>query len=102
MRLEPFAIERFQSIWENQVAVEPLRERRASARGRRARRDGDGATRSFSRLGYPQTNGTAELRDAIARMYPGATADNIQVTNGGSEANFVVLCAWSSLATRSS
>ena len=42
-------------------------------------------------LGYPQTNGTAELRDAIAAMYPGATAAHVQVTNGGSEANYIAL-----------
>ena len=38
-------------------------------------------------LGYPQTNGTVELRSAIAAMYPGATPDHVEVTNGGSEAN---------------
>jgi len=42
-------------------------------------------------LGYPQTNGTAELRETIAAMYPGASAANVQVTNGGSEANCVLL-----------
>jgi hypothetical protein len=36
-------------------------------------------------LGYPQTNGTAELRETIAGMYPGATPDHVQVTNGGSK-----------------
>jgi aspartate/methionine/tyrosine aminotransferase len=42
-------------------------------------------------LGYPQTNGTIPLREAIAALYPGATADHVQVTNGGSEANCVLL-----------
>ena len=42
-------------------------------------------------LGYPQTNGTVELRSAIASMYPGATPDNVEVTNGGSEANLLAL-----------
>ncbi len=40
---------------------------------------------------YPQTNGSLELRTHIAAMYPGATADHIQVTNGGSEANCISL-----------
>ena len=40
---------------------------------------------------YPQTNGTLELRTQIAAMYPGATPDHIQVTNGGSEANCIAL-----------
>ena len=42
-------------------------------------------------LGYPQTNGTVELREPIAGMYPGATPDHVQVTNGGSEANCILL-----------
>src|SRR5215469_3986736 len=43
-------------------------------------------------LGYGQSNGTIELRNRIAAMYPGASADNIMVTNGSSEANF--LATW--------
>ena len=42
-------------------------------------------------LGYPQTNGTVALREAIAALYAGATIDHVQVTNGGSEANCVLL-----------
>lgn len=41
------------------------------------------------RLGYNHTEGTPELRAAIASWYPGAGADNILVTAGGAEANFV-------------
>jgi aspartate/methionine/tyrosine aminotransferase len=40
-------------------------------------------------LVYTQSNGTVALREAIAALYPGATADHIQVTNGGSEANYI-------------
>jgi len=46
-------------------------------------------------LGYVQTNGTEELRKTISAIYPGATADNVLVTNGSSEANFVAM--WSFL-----
>lgn len=92
MHIESFAMERLQSIWEHQVAwnvsesgVEPLRleelalsEEERSAVFRQA-------------LGYTQTNGTIELRSLIAAQYPGATADHVEVTNGGSEANFITL-----------
>jgi aspartate/methionine/tyrosine aminotransferase len=92
MRLETFALERFQSIWENRVAwnvsesgVQPLRVSELvdapALQGVLLEQE----------LGYPQTNGTIELRQLIAGMYPGATADHIQVTNGGSEANCVLL-----------
>jgi aspartate/methionine/tyrosine aminotransferase len=92
MRIAPFALERFQSIWENQVAwnvsesgVHPLRvaELVDSPALHDALLEQD--------LGYPQTNGTVALRDAVAAMYPGATANHVQVTNGGSEANCIVL-----------
>jgi aspartate/methionine/tyrosine aminotransferase len=40
-------------------------------------------------LRYSQSNGTLPLRSAIAAIYPGTTADHVQVTNGGSEANYI-------------
>src|SRR5262245_23588819 len=92
MKVETFALERFQSVWENQVAwnisesgVQPLRvsELVDSPALHDALLDQE--------LGYPQTNGTAELRETIAAIYPGATAEHVQVTNGGSEANCVLL-----------
>jgi aspartate/methionine/tyrosine aminotransferase len=42
-------------------------------------------------INYPQANGTVELRETIAAMYPGATADNVLVTVGAAEANFLAL-----------
>jgi aspartate/methionine/tyrosine aminotransferase len=92
MKLETFALERFQSIWENRVAwnvsesgVHPLRvsELADTPALREALLEQE--------LGYPQTNGTIELRDSIAAIYPGATRDHVQVTNGGSEANCILL-----------
>lgn len=92
MRLETFALERFQSIWENRVAwnvsesgVHPLRVSELV--------DSPALHDALleQELGYPQTNGTVELRETIAAMYPGATPDHVQVTNGGSEANCILL-----------
>jgi len=40
-------------------------------------------------LGYGQTNGSIELRKTIAALYDDCAEDNIVVTNGSSEANFV-------------
>lgn len=91
MRIAPFTLERVQSEWEHRVrhnlsesGVHPL-----SVRGLL----GDGAALDAlvdAPLIYTQTNGTPELRASIAALYPGAEADHVQVTNGGSEANFVV------------
>ncbi len=42
-------------------------------------------------LNYPPCNGTVELRENIAALYPGATPDNVLVTVGCIEANFIAL-----------
>ena len=42
------------------------------------------------KLGYVQSNGTISLRRKIADLYSGATPDHILVTNGTSEANYLV------------
>ncbi len=42
-------------------------------------------------LNYPQTNGRDELRAIIAAMYPGARAQNVLVTVGAAEANYLVM-----------
>ncbi len=42
-------------------------------------------------LNYPQTNGTIELRDRIAALYPGATRENVVVTTGAAQANFTTI-----------
>jgi len=92
MKLEPFALERFQSIWEHSVpwnlaesGVHPLSVSELLALA------GEDTSLGDVRLGYPQTNGTLDLRAAIATMYPRATPDHVEVTNGGSEANCVVM-----------
>ena len=92
MRLEPFQMERLQSLWEHRVAwnlsesgVEPLRLEEL------ADTEEDRLSLFKQELAYTQTNGTIDLRAAIAALYPGATADHIEVTNGGSEANCIAL-----------
>lgn len=92
MRFEPFAMERLQSVWEHRVAwnlsesgVEPLRLEEL------ADTEEDRIALFAQELAYTQTNGTADLRTAIAGLYPGAGPEHIEVTNGGSEANCVAL-----------
>lgn len=40
-------------------------------------------------LGYGQTNGSIPLRKKISTLYHGANEENVMVTNGSSEANFI-------------
>jgi aspartate/methionine/tyrosine aminotransferase len=92
MPFEPFAMERWQSTWENRVrynlsesGVHPL------TIGELLALSGTSPDELAAvRLGYPQSNGTEPLRAAIAALYRGATADNVLVTSGSAEANFCV------------
>src|SRR5918995_513193 len=90
MKLERFEMERMQSTYENLVefnlsesGVQPLTARQLVE-------DAKGLAGLLDQpLSYTQSNGTIDLRRAIAAMYPGAGIDHIEVTNGGSEANFI-------------
>ncbi len=42
-------------------------------------------------LNYPHVNGSPELRQNIARMYTGATPENVLVTVGAIEANYITV-----------
>ncbi|PYQ08743.1 MAG: aspartate aminotransferase [Acidobacteria bacterium] len=93
MKLEPFEMERMQSTWENRVA------HNLSESGVHPMSGEDILTTPEDRaallrepLVYIQSNGTEELRSAVARLHPGATAENVTVTNGTAEANFIA--AW--------
>jgi aspartate/methionine/tyrosine aminotransferase len=91
LKIEPFEMERMQSTWENIVeydmsesGVRPVTLRELAEMGFELE------TMMDTPLGYSQSNGTPELRQLLTRQYPGSTVDHIQVTNGTSEANFLV------------
>ncbi len=91
MKIEPFEMERMQSTWENLVeydmsesGVRPLTLRELGSMGFDIQRALD------MPLGYSQSNGTLELREKIAAQYPGASVEHIEVTNGTSEANYLL------------
>jgi len=90
-RFVPFDLERWQSTWENRVrfnlsesGVHPLTIQELLGLA------GASALPLLDvRLGYSQSNGTDLLRERIAALYPGASPDQVLVTTGSSEANFV-------------
>ena len=95
MIIERFELERIQSEWEHRVkynlsesGVHPLCVSDLLGEG------GIEELRDM-RLGYAQTNGPEPLRERISLLYPGAEIDNILVTNGTAEANFI--STWSLL-----
>jgi aspartate/methionine/tyrosine aminotransferase len=94
LAIEAFPMERMQSTWENLVdydmsesGVRPLTLRELVGMGF------DLDAFLDQPLGYSQSNGTVELREAVAALYPGATLDDVEVTNGTSEANYLLALA---------
>jgi aspartate/methionine/tyrosine aminotransferase len=95
VRVPEFRMERMQSTWEHRVRYD-LSESgvRAVSAAELFGEDREGLQRALrTPLGYAQGNGHDELREVIASFYPGATADNVCVTTGTSEANFLALTA---------
>ena len=93
MRIDLFKMERTQCLYENEVehnlsesGVLPMRVQELL--------DGspDPGWLGAARLKYPASRGSETLRDRIGQFYGGARRDNVMVTNGGSEANYV--CFW--------
>jgi aspartate/methionine/tyrosine aminotransferase len=90
--MDLFQMERTQCLYENEVewnlsesGVRPLSV--AELLGGELPRD------AFlgQALKYPESNGSALLRERIALFYPGARAENVLVTTGCSEANYTTL-----------
>jgi len=89
--IETFLMERMQSTYENLVdydlsesGVRPVTLREMVNFGF------DLDALMDAPLGYSQSNGTIELREKIAAMYPGASINHVEVTNGTSEANYIL------------
>lgn len=96
MQIRPFELERWQSIWEHKVELNISESGVLPLTTRELVEDEEELRKILeTRQGYPQTNGSEELRSRIAELYMGATAANVLVTCGGSEANFI--SAWALL-----
>ena len=93
MKIRPFEMERYQSLYEYVVDYD-LAESGVHPFTLRELLESDDAVQEFLdvRLGYPQSEGTPELRETVAALYPKASGENVLVTNGSSEAIFT--SAW--------
>ena len=94
MKIEQFEMERMQSTWENVVemdlsesGVRPVTLRELGDMGL------DLPAILDMPLGYSQSNGTVALREELTCIYPGASVDQVEVTNGTSEANYLLALA---------
>lgn len=86
----PFKFERYASTWENIVDYN-LSVGGVSALSLRELVDDPAALDEIlaTPIGYPQSNGPLELRQKVAALYPGASEENILITSGCSQANFI-------------
>lgn len=90
MRVPAFAMERWQSHYEHQVRYN-LSESGVLPFTLAEILELTGLAPDDVGLGYPQTNGSLGLKASIAGLYEGAGPENVLVTAGGAEANFVAL-----------
>jgi len=89
---QPFDMERMMSKWENVVDYNLSESGVHPVTVRELLQDRMSTEELLNiELNYPQANGTIELREHIAALYPGATLDNILVTVGCAEANFITV-----------
>jgi len=90
LKISPFRMERWQSTFEFRVEIN-LSESGVHPMTVSELLEMAGVTDGVDgiRLGYGQSNGSDQLRERIAALYPGATEASVLVTVGGAEANFV-------------
>ena len=91
MKIEEFSLERIQSLYENVVPLN-LSDSGVHPMSIRDLLD-DAAIEEMLglELGYGWTNGEVSLRSAIAALYEDKGPDDVIVTNGSAEANFLLV-----------
>jgi aspartate/methionine/tyrosine aminotransferase len=92
MSFQSFELEHYQSLYEHSVEYNLADSSVKCVTLREWLADDEIEQLLGTSLAYPEVNGTASLRAAIATLYPGATAENVLVTVGASEAN-ALTCA---------
>jgi aspartate/methionine/tyrosine aminotransferase len=97
VRIEEFALERWMSRWETEVGFDiaesgvlPMTVNEVLDLLPEPQRAPTLERLLDTRLGYSEARGTRSLRDAIAATYANTTADEILVTTGAIEANYLL------------
>jgi len=89
MRIPIFELERVQSIYENTVEYNLTESGFHPYTLNELLDPEEVANLADTVLGYGQTNGAIPLRGLISDLYPNQSIDDVLVTNGSSEANFI-------------
>lgn len=93
MRIGEFLLERMQSLYENVVEINLSDSGVHPYELRGLLSPAEIEEMCSIELGYGWTNGSEALRDSIAQLYRKRVRDNVVVTNGSAEANFLVVMA---------
>jgi len=94
MRIETFEMERTQCLYEHVVELNLSESGVLPLRVEELLETPDARERFLALgLSYAESDGSRQLREHIAQFYPNCAAQNVTVTNGGSEANYVTLWA---------
>ena len=94
MQIERFEMERTQCLYENVVDLNLSESGVLPLRADELVDTADDRERFLANsLLYCESDGSHVLRERIARFYPDCEAENVTVTNGGAEANYVTLWA---------
>ena len=89
MRFPEFSMERMQSTWEHRVRYDLSESGLEALALEEAVRDLGALAKE--RLGYANSMGRDGTRAAVASFHPEASRDNVLITTGTSEANFLAL-----------
>ena len=94
MQIETFEMERTQCLYEHAVELNLSESGVLPLRVEELLETPEARERFLAQgLCYAESDGSRRLREHIAQFYPGCSAENVTVTNGGSEANYVTLWA---------
>lgn len=91
MKIETFELERLQSLWENRVDINLTESGLHPFTLRELLTQEEIEQVLDLRLGYGWTNGEPTLRAAICEHYASTTPDEVLVTCGSAEANFLAM-----------
>jgi hypothetical protein len=89
MKFPPFDMERMQSVWEHKVKYDLSESGVEALTLEEITRDPKDLMKT--KLGYAEGTGREATRTLIAGTHPGHTADDVMITTGTSEANFLAL-----------
>ena len=93
MRIPTFVLERSQTLYENDVAINLTESGVHPAAISEILSEAELAELAALPLGYGYTDGNPSLRELVAAWYPRAASENVLIAHGSSEANLLTVMA---------